>query len=223
MDSIENIRKNRIKLLIYSIVLLIIGISLGFFAYYLYQHDKVEKTNNVISYNKELEEKKAIITAENLLRDYTNYYEKILSNEDNKIELNNSYALQVSNSFSEIKEMFTDNITIDDLYGYYDYTNKELNNDDYKKPNYTRIDDDYYIDGLCDSTGNKMIYSDFKLISKSDEKMELTYKIIVMSVFDNSIVETIDEAKMVLLYENNRWKINKASIVGRCGLPYNIG
>jgi Kef-type K+ transport system membrane component KefB len=47
MDSIENIKKHRKKVIIYSIVLVLVGIALGFLAYYLYDLDTV-KTSMII-------------------------------------------------------------------------------------------------------------------------------------------------------------------------------
>ena len=43
-----------------------------------------------------------------------------------------------------------------------------------------------------------------------------------MSIVDNEILETYDDAILELVYEDGAWKISRATILGRCGLTYSV-
>jgi len=221
MDSVDNIKRNRRRLLIYSIILLIAGIVMGFFAYYLYDLDRTNTLDNVEATNKRIEEEKMVILAENLLREYNAYYDKIIANQETSIDYDNKKAYLVTNSFRELEEMFASNLTINEIYNYYDINDNSylIGNSDIR-PVYTKQDNNYYFDGVCTGNGNKVLFSDFKLVSKEDSKATFTYKITVVSAVDDSIAESYDDSNMTIIYENGRWKISSASITGRCGLPY---
>jgi len=224
MDSVENVRKNRKKLIVYSVILLIVGLFLGFSLFYIFSDKPVEekiKTLSVPKNNNENDNDQAI--AESLLKGYAAYYENILVNSEDKLSYSDSEAYYVENSFYEINDLFTSNITLDDIYNYYDYGENKLVDEDSNKPVYLKINDAYYFDGKCESAGNKLMYSDFKILNRTDDTIELGYRITIMSIVDDSIMETNEDDTMILKLENGSWKINKAKIMGRCGLPYQVG
>ena len=43
-----------------------------------------------------------------------------------------------------------------------------------------------------------------------------------MSIVDNEILETYDDAELTLVYEDGAWKISSGTILGRCGLTYSV-
>ena len=225
MDSVENVRKNKKKLIIYSVVLLIVGLFLGFSTFYIFSDKPVEekiKPLSVPTSNNEDDDNSEEI-AESLLKGYTAYYENLLVDSEEKISYSDKEAYYVENSFFELHDLFTSNITLDDLYNYYDYGENKLTNEDPNKPVYLKLNDSYYFDGKCESTGNKVMYSDFKILNRTNDTIELSYRITIMTIVDDTIMETNEDDIMVLKLENGSWKINKAKIVGRCGLPYAIG
>ena len=194
---------------------------MGFFAYYLYDLDRTTTLDDVKMTNKRIEEEKMVILAENILREYNSYYDKIIANQETSIDYDEKKAYLVTNSFRELEEMFASNLTINDIYNYYVISdNSYLVSNSDVRPVYTKDDTNYYFDGVCTGNGNKTLYSDFKLVSKEDGKASFTYKITVVSAVDDSIAESYDNSQMTIVYENGRWKISNASIIGRCGLPY---
>ena len=59
----------------------------------------------------------------------------------------------------------------------YDYESNTIANYDEIKPNYTKYNDKYYLDGICNSTGNKALFSNFKLQERSNDKAKLSINI----------------------------------------------
>ena len=216
MDSVENIRKNRIRLTIYSIILILLGVALGVVAYKLYQADKNNSYKEASINNQKIADNKLLIVSEELLNNYSNYFEKVLSNDDSIT------ITEAPDGYSGEDEDFLKFLTIDDLYNKYDYENNTIGEYNEVKPNYTEYEDKYYIDGICESTGNKAIFSNFKIVERDSDKAKLTYQITIMSIVDNEILETYDDAILELKYEDGSWKISKASILGRCGLTYTV-
>ena len=233
MDSVENIKKNRIKLTIYSIILIVIGMVLGFVAFKLYHMDQEKKEQEVSINNKKIADNKLLIVSEELLNNYSNYFEKILSNQEESIKITEApvgytgdnenflkYFAPAENLDEDLHKYFSKDVTIDNLYTKFD---NEIDGDyDEVKPNYTISDNKYYVDGICNLSGNKAIYSDFKVIERDNDKAKLNYKITIMSIVDETIMETYDDALLELKYEDGSWKISNATIMGRCGLTYNI-
>lgn len=235
MDSVENIKKNRVKLTIYSIILIVIGMILGFVAFKMYNLDQSKKDEEVSINNKKLADNKLLIVSEELLNNYSNYFEKILANQEKGIKITEApvgyngdeenflkYFAQAENLEEDLHKYFSKNVTIDDLYTKFDYENNTIAEYDEIKPNYTKYEDKYYLDGICESTGNKALYSDFKVVERNNDNAKLTYKITIMSIVDNEIMETYDNAELNLVYEDGAWKISKATVIGRCGLTYSI-
>lgn len=235
MDSVENIRKNRIKLTIYSIILIVLGMILGFVAYKLYTLDQSKKEDEVSVTNQKLADNKLLIVSEELLNNYSNYFEKILYNQEDSIKIteapigysgNEEEFLQfftpAENLEEDLYKYFSHDVTIDDLYNKLDYENNTIGEYNEIKPNYTKYNDKYYIDGICNSTGNKALFSNFNIVERNSDSAILTYKITIMSIVDNEILETYDDANLELKYEDGAWKISKATILGRCGLTYTI-
>lgn len=235
MDSVENIRKNRIKLTIYSIILIVLGMILGFVAYKLYALDQSKKEDEVSVTNQKIADNKLLIVSEELLNNYSNYFEKILYNQEDSIKIteapigysgNEEEFLQfftpAENLEEDLHKYFSHDVTIDDLYNKLDYENNTIGEYNEIKPNYTKYNDKYYIDGICNSTGNKALFSNFKIVERNSDSAILTYKITIMSIVDNEILETYDDANLELKYEDGAWKISKATILGRCGLTYTI-
>ena len=235
MDSVENIKKNRVKLTIYSIILIVLGMILGFVAFKMYNLDQSKKDEEVSINNKKLADNKLLIVSEELLNNYSNYFEKILANQEKGIKITEApvgyngdeenflkYFAQAENLDEDLHKYFSKNVTIDDLYTKFDYENNTIAEYDEIKPNYTKYEDKYYLDGICESTGNKALYSDFKVVERNNDNAKLTYKITIMSIVDNEIMETYDNAELNLVYEDGAWKISKATIIGRCGLTYSI-
>ena len=235
MDSVENRKKNRVKLTIYSIILIVIGMILGFVAFKMYNLDQSKKDEEVSINNKKLADNKLLIVSEELLNNYSNYFEKILANQEKGIKITEApagyngdeenflkYFAQAENLEEDLHKYFSKNVTIDDLYTKFDYENNTIAEYDEIKPNYTKYEDKYYLDGICESTGNKALYSDFKVVERNNDNAKLTYKITIMSIVDNEIMETYDNAELNLVYEDGAWKISKATIIGRCGLTYSI-
>ena len=234
MDSVENIRKNRIRLTIYSIILILLGVALGVVAYKLYQADKNNSDKEASINNQKIADNKLLIVSEELLNNYSNYFEKVLSNDDNITitEAPDGYSGEdedflkffapADNLEENLYKYFSKDVTIDDLYTKYDYENNTIGEYNEVKPNYTEYEDKYYIDGICESTGNKAIFSNFKIVERDSDKAKLTYQITIMSIVDNEILETYDDAILELKYEDGSWKISKASILGRCGLTYTV-
>ena len=234
MDSVENIKKNRIRLTIYSIILIVLGMLLGIVAFKLYHMDQEKKEQEVSINNKKLADNKLLIVSEELLNNYSNYFEKILSNQDNSIKVTEApagyngddnylkYFTPAENLENDLSKYFSKEITIDDLYTKYDYENNTIDEYDEIRPTYTEYEGKYYLDGICESYGNKALYSDFKIIERNDDKAKLNYKITIMSIVDESIMETYDNAELDLVYEDGAWKISKGTIIGRCGLTYSV-
>lgn len=235
MDSVENIKKNRVKLTIYSIILIVLGMVLGFVAFKMYNLDQSKKDEEVSINNKKLADNKLLIVSEELLNNYSNYFEKILSNQEQGIKITEApvgyngdeenflkYFAQAENLEEDIHKYFSKNVTIDDLYTKFDYENNTIAEYDEIKPNYTQYENKYYLDGICESSGNKALYSDFKVVERNSDNAKLTYKITIMSIVDNEIMETYDNAELNLVYEDGAWKISKATVIGRCGLTYSI-
>lgn len=234
MDSVENIRKNRIRLTIYSIILILLGVALGVVAYKLYQADKNNSDKEASINNQKIADNKLLIVSEELLNNYSNYFEKVLSNDDSITitEAPDGYSGEdedflkffapADNLEENLYKYFSKDVTIDDLYTKYDYENNTIGEYNEVKPNYTEYEDKYYIDGICESTGNKAIFSNFKIVERDSDKAKLTYQITIMSIVDNEILETYDDAILELKYEDGSWKISKASILGRCGLTYTV-
>ncbi len=235
MDSVENIKKNRIKLTIYSVILIVLGMILGFVAYKLYNADMAKRDEEVSINNKKLADNKLLIVSEEQLNNYSNYFEKILSDQEKSIKITEApegyngdnenylkYFTPAEELENDIHKYFSKDVTIDDLYTKFDYDNNTIGEYDEIKPNYTVYEGKYYLDGLCSSTGNKALYSNFKLIERSSDKAKLTYRITIMSIVDNEILETYDDAELNLVYEDGAWKISKGTIIGRCGLTYSV-
>ena len=82
MDSVENIKKRRIRLTIYSIVLIVLGMILGIVAFKLYNLDQGSKDKETAINNQTNEDNKLLITGEELLNNYSNYLENVLYNKD---------------------------------------------------------------------------------------------------------------------------------------------
>lgn len=235
MDSVENIKKRRIRLTIYSIVLIVLGMILGIVAFKLYNLDQASKDKETAINNQTKEDNKLLITGEELLNNYSNYLENVLYNKDDSITIAEApegysgnvedflqYFSEADNLEENLHKYFSSDVTIDDLYTKFDYDNNKIDDYDEVKPNYTIHDNKYYIDGICNSTGNRALYSDFKVIERNKETAKLTYKITIMSIVDNSIMETYDEKELELTNEDGTWKISKGTIIGRCGLTYSI-
>ena len=235
MDSVENIKKNRIKLTIYSIILIVLGMILGFVAYKLYNLDQSKKEDEVSVTNQKLADNKLLIVSEELLNNYSNYFEKILYNQEDSITITEApigysgdeedflqFFTPADNLEENLRKYFSKDVTIDDLYNKLDYESNTIGEYNEVKPNYTKYNDKYYIDGICNSTGNKALFSDFKIVERNSDSAILTYKITIMSIIDNEILETYDDANLELKYEDGAWKISKATILGRCGLTYTI-
>ncbi len=235
MDSVENIKKNKIRLTIYSVILIVLGMILGFVAYKLYSADQAKKDEQVSINDKKIADNKLLIVSEELLNNYSNYLEKILYNKDDNIKITEApagytgnedeflqYFAVADNLEEDIRKYFSKEVTIDDLYSKYDYESNTIASYDEIKPNYTKYNDKYYLDGICNSTGNKALFSNFKLQERSSDKAKLTYRITIMSIVDNEILETYDDAELLLVYEDGAWKISRATILGRCGLTYSV-
>ena len=235
MDSVENIRKNRIRLMIYSIILILMGVALGFLAFKLYQTDKEKSDKEASINNKTIGDNKLLIVSEELLNNYSNYFEKVLSNQEESIKIteapdgyegdNNDYLKFFVPAFdleTDIHKYFSNNVLIDDLYDKYDYDSNTIGNYDEVKPIYTKYEDHYYIDGICNATGNKALFSNFKVVERDNDKATLNYQITIMSIVNDEILETYDNAVLELVYEEGSWKINKGTVLGRCGLTYNV-
>ena len=235
MDSVENIKKNRIRLTIYSIILIILGMILGFVAFKLYNLDQTKKEDEVSINNQKIADNKLLIVSEELLNNYSNYFEKVLSNQDDSITITEApngydgneedflqFFTPADNLEEDLHKYFSRDVTIDDLYNKLDYESNTIGEYNEVKPNYTKYNDKYYIDGICNSTGNKALFSNFKLVERTSDSAILTYRITIMSIVDNEILETYDDANLELKYEDGAWKISKATILGRCGLTYTI-
>ncbi|MBP5684080.1 MAG: hypothetical protein J6X02_02355 [Bacilli bacterium] len=226
MDSVENIRKNKKKLLAYSIILLIVGIFIGFSATTLLKPKDVVTNNNnnddmiVASDNSLNIEDEYSTIAKSLLDNYMGYYNKLLLSEE-KLAYNNHEARRVVDDFNEIKNYFATDVTLDKLYNYYDYDNMTLSKED-NTPVYTQVNDLYYFDGACDSTSNKLSYSDFKVIEETEDTVKLNYLVSIISNVDGTTMETAATDEMVIKLEDGNWKIKTASVIGRCGFPYKI-
>ncbi len=233
MDSVENIRKNRIRLTIYSVILIVLGMILGFVAFKLYNLDQAKKEEEVSVNNKKIADNKLLIVSEELLNNYSNYFEKVLSNQDKSIKITEAptgyngedylkYFTPADDLEVDLNKYFAKSVTIDDLYTKFDYENKTIDEYDEVKPTYTIYENKYYLDGLCNASGNKAIYNHFKVIERNDDSAKLSYQITIMSIVDNEILETYDDAELNLVYEDGAWKISKGTILGRCGLTYSI-
>ncbi len=235
MDSVENIKKRRIRLTIYSIILIVLGMVLGVVAFKLYnlEQDNMDKESAIT--NQKANDNKLLIVGEELLNNYSNYLEKVLYNKEDNITITEApagyngsvedflqYFSEADNLEENLHKYFSSNITIDDLYTKFDYDNNTINEYNEVKPNYTVHEDKYYIDGICNSTGNKALYSDFKVVERNKDYAKLTYKITIMSIVDNSIMETYDDSILELTYEDGSWKISNGTVIGRCGLTYSI-
>jgi len=235
MDSVENIKKNRIRLTIYSIILIVLGMVLGFVAFKIYNLEQEAKENEVSVNNKKLADSKLLIVSEELLNNYSNYLEKVLYNKDDNIKITEApagydgsseeflkYFSVAENLEEDLHKYFSKEVTIDDLYIKFDFENNTIGEYNETKPNYTKHDNKYYIDGICNGSGNKAIFSNFKLVDRSSDRAKLTYKITIMSIVDNEILETYNDANLELVYEDGAWKISKGTILGRCGLTYSV-
>ena len=233
MDSVENIKKNRIRLTIYSVILIVLGMILGVVAFKLYNLDQAKKEEEVSVNNQKIADNKLLIVSEELLNNYSNYFEKILSNQDKSIKITEApvgyngddflkYFTPAETLEEDLHKYFSKTVTIDDLYTKFDYENNTIAEYDEVKPTYTVYENKYYLDGICNSSGNKAIYSNFKVVERNNDNAKLTYQITIMSIVDNEILETYDDSILELVYEDGAWKISKGTVLGRCGLTYSV-
>ena len=235
MDSVENIKKRRIRLTIYSVILIALGMVLGVIAFKLYNLEQESRDKESAINNQKVADNKLLIVGEELLNNYSNYLEKVLYNKDDNITITEApegysgsvedflqYFSEADNLDENLHKYFSSSVTIDDLYTKFDYENNTIDGYNEVKPNYTVHDNKYYIDGICKASGNKAIYNDFKVIERNKDTARLSYKITIMSIVDESIMETYDERELLLTYEDGSWKISNGTIIGRCGLTYTI-
>ncbi len=132
----------------------------------------------------------------------------------------------------KIHQVYSSKLNLIDLYKEYNITTKEyttnsnLQDDQGGAVTYAFKDDDVYVMNSCHAEGATSRVNNLKIINVTENQIEAGYTVEITNIggaLEGEDSYTEDGKKIVLVKENNEWKISHASIFDACGFDYDVG
>ncbi len=141
------------------------------------------------------------------------------------------YNDTLDNFKAKFYDIYASSVMINEVYAEYDINDKKIVNFDEEEhndvdseftfgvTNYAIKDNNIYIDNGCRAEGREADSDNWEVVSIEDNKIIVKYDI-YMSIFDD---DDPQEERIVLIKEENEWKIEHATIFTNCGIGYRVG
>ena len=230
-------KKALIVILVFSIVLMSIILALFFLCNGKQEPKSSEKKDGTIveTNNYKLSNDEAISIVKTKLETANGLFGDFKSDINCTDEITGDKFLCYYDSFENFKNKFysvyAKTVSLDDVYINYNVTDNTFKEYDISKNGfdsieeaaafvvtYTIKDNKIYIDNMCRANGaDKSNITDYNVVSIENNKIIVNYK---LEMFTNEIGK---EETIVLVKENNEWKIEHAAIFNKCGMSVKVG